>query len=206
MGIFNEQSFDHPFARGIQGAPGVGFNLTSSGDYDMINKKLRNVGAPSANTDAATKKYVDDNSSGSPTTSRLTVNSDIDMKDTYRIQNLKSPLDADEPATKQYADSHFLDRDGSHAMVGNLDMNSNRILNLPLPTGNNQPTTMAFTDLKYLHLDGTVPMGQNLNMNNKNINHLRPPTNPTDAATKKYVDDAIPDTSSFIKKKMEVYQ
>ena len=41
MGIFNEQSLDHPFARGIQGAPGVGFNLTSSGDYDMINKKLR---------------------------------------------------------------------------------------------------------------------------------------------------------------------
>ena len=38
MGIFNEQSFDHPFARGIQGAPGVGFNLTSSRDYDMINK------------------------------------------------------------------------------------------------------------------------------------------------------------------------
>ena len=43
-------------------------------------------------------------------------------------------------------------------------------------------------------------MGQNLNMNNKNINHLRPPTNNTDAATKKYVDDSIPDTSSFIKK------
>ena len=65
----------------------------------MINKKLRNVGAPESNTDAATKKYVDDNSSGSPTTSQLTVNSNIDMKDRYRIQNLKSPLDADEPAT-----------------------------------------------------------------------------------------------------------
>ena len=38
MGIFNEQSFDHPFAKGIQGASGVGFSLTSSGDYDMINK------------------------------------------------------------------------------------------------------------------------------------------------------------------------
>ena len=63
MGIFNEQSFDHPFARGIQGAPGVGFNLTSDGDNDMINKKLRNVGAPATNTDAATKKYVDDNNS-----------------------------------------------------------------------------------------------------------------------------------------------
>ena len=38
MGIFKEQSFDHPFARGIQGAPGVGFSLTADGNYDM-NKK-----------------------------------------------------------------------------------------------------------------------------------------------------------------------
>ena len=38
MGVFNEQSFDHPFARGIQGAPGVGFSLTEDGNYDM-NKK-----------------------------------------------------------------------------------------------------------------------------------------------------------------------
>ena len=185
MGIFNEQSFDHPFARGIQGAPGVGFSLTADGNYDMNKKRLTNVGAPNSNTDAATKKYVDDNSSGSPTTTRLTVDSNIDMKDRYRILNLKHPVDADEPATKQYSDSRFLDRNGSHAMVGNLDMNNKRIYNLPFPTGNNQPTTLGFTDLKYLHLDGTVPMRQNLNMNNKGINNLRPPTNDTDAATKK---------------------
>ena len=120
MGIFNEQSFDHPFARGIQGAPGVGFSLTANGNYDVIGKKLTNVGAPSANTDAATKKYVDDNSSGSPTTTRLAVDSDIDMKDRYRILNLKAPSDADEPATKQYADSHFFYRNGSHPMTGNV--------------------------------------------------------------------------------------
>ena len=113
MGIFNEQSFDHPFARGIQGAPGVGFSLTADGNYDMNKKKLTNVGAPSANTDAATKKYVDDNSSGSPTTTQLTVNSDIDMKDRYRILKLKSPLDANEPATKSYTDNNFLNLDGT---------------------------------------------------------------------------------------------
>ena len=274
MGIFNEQSSDHPFAKGIQGAPGVGFNLTSSGDYDMINKKLRNVGAPSANTDAATKKYVDDNSTGTPSTSRLTVDSNIDMKDRFRILNLKHPLDADEPATKQYSDSRFLDRNGSRTMIGNLSMNNNkiiklgaptsyddaatkkyvddnstgtssrltvdsnidmkdryritnlvapqdskdpatkyyvdntfldtdgsypmkgnlnmannRILNLPAPSGSNQPTPLAFTDLKYLHVAGTNKMTNNLNMDNKKIINLRPPTASTDAATKKYVDD-----------------
>ena len=200
MGIFNEQSFDHPFAKGIQGAPGVGFSLTANGNYDINKKRLTNVGSPSDNNDAATKKYVDDNSSGSVTTSQLTVDSDIDMKDTYRIKNLSTPLDGKDPATKIYVNNTFVDRDGSYPMKGNLDINNKRIYNLPFPTGNNQPATQGFTDLKYLHLDGTVPMGQNLNMNNKNINHLRPPTSDTDAATKKYVDESIPDTSSFIKK------
>ena len=48
----------------------------------MNKKRLTNIGASSSNTDAATKKYVDDNSSGSPATSRLTVDSNIDMKET----------------------------------------------------------------------------------------------------------------------------
>ena len=184
MGIFNEQSLDHPFAKGIQGAPGVGFNLTSSGNYDMVNKKLKNVGAPSDNTDAATKKYVDDNSSGSPSTSRLTVDSNIDMKDTYRIQNLITPLDSKDPATKYYVDNTFLDRDGSYPMKGNLNMDNNRIFNLPAPNGSNQPTPLVFTDLKYIHVNGTNKMTNNLNMDNKKIINLRPPTNPTDGATK----------------------
>ena len=100
MGIFNEHSSEQQFARGLQGAPGVGFNLTADGNYDMVNKKLTNVGAPASNTDAATKKYVDDNSSGGKTSS-LTVDSNIDMKDSFRILNLKAPSDADEPATKK---------------------------------------------------------------------------------------------------------
>ena len=33
----------------------------------MVNKKLRNAGAPASNTDAETKKYVDENSSGGKT-------------------------------------------------------------------------------------------------------------------------------------------
>ena len=200
MGVFNEQSLDHPFAKGIQGAPGVGFNLTSSGDYDMINKKLRNVGAPNANTDAATKKYVDDNSTGTPSTSRLTVDSNIDMKNTYRIQNLISPLDSKDPATKYYVDNTFLDRDGSYPMKGNLNMDNNRIFNLPAPNGSNQPTPLAFTDLKYLHVNGTNKMTNNLNMDNKGIIHLKPPTNDTDAATKKYVDDSTPNLSDYLEK------
>ena len=303
MGIFNEQSFDHPFSRGIQGAPGVGFSLTADGNYDMNNKKLTNVGAPIANTDAATKKYVDDNSSGgSYTSSQLTVDSNIDMKNTYRITNLISPQDSKDPTTKYYVDNTFLDKDGSYPMKGNLnmgnykivglvsptnptdaatkkyvddnsgidggggitkdidlkntyniinsktrtfnqlkanteslvsyeevrenfigineaepmktymDMGDNYIYNVKTPTANDQATNKLYVDTKasslatkqelagYLKKDGSALMTGNLNMNDKKIVYLKPPTNPTDAATKKYVDNSIPNTSVYLRR------
>ena len=147
MGVFNEHSVDHPFSRGIQGAPGVGFRLTDDGNYDITGKRLTNVGDPTSDKDAATKKYVDNNASGG-TTSSLTVDADIDMKDRYRILNLKSPLDADEPATKQYSDSKFLDRDGSRTMIGNLSMNNNKIISLKAPSNNNDAATKKYVDDK----------------------------------------------------------
>ena len=59
MGIFNEQSANqHPFAKGIQGTPGVGFNLTSDGDYDMVKKKLTNVADGTDPSDAVTKNNL----------------------------------------------------------------------------------------------------------------------------------------------------
>ena len=185
MGIFNDQE-NHESGRVLQGAPGVGFRLTSDGNYDIITRRLTNVGAPTANADAATKKYVDDNSSSS--SSELTIDSNIDMKDRYRILNLKSPLDADEPATKQYSDSTFLDRAGG-IMSGNIDMNNNRIYNLPNPTGARQPLPLATGDFKYLQVNGTNKMLNHLNLDNKKIVYLGTPTADTDAATKKYVDD-----------------
>ena len=131
----------------------------------------------------------------------MTVDSDIDMKGRYHVKNLKTPVDADDAATKQYADIRFFYIDGSHPMTGDLDMNNNEIKNLPASKGPKQPTPLAFTDLKYLHVAGTNKMTNNLNMDNKGIINLKPPTSDTDATTKKYVDDAIPDTSSLIKKK-----
>ena len=43
----------------IKGLRGVGFKLTSDGDYDISNKKLTNVASPQTNNDASTKSYVD---------------------------------------------------------------------------------------------------------------------------------------------------
>ena len=208
MGIFNEHSSNHyQFARGIQGAPGVGFNLTADGNYDMVGKKLTNVGEPTSDTDSATKKYVDTHSGGGKT-SLLTIDSNIDMKSQYSITKLKTPSDNDDAATKKYVDdskvddSVFLKLDGTRSTTGNLDMNNKRILNIPAPNGNNQPTPLAYSDLAYLKVDGSNSMTNNLNMNNKKIINLITPTNNSDASTKKYVDDSISnqDFSSFFKK------
>ena len=187
MGIFNEQSFDHPFAKGIQGAPGVGFSLTADGNYDMNNKKLTNVGAPSANTDAATKKYVDENSSGSATTSRLTVDSNIDMNDRYRITNLITPQDSKDPATKYYVDNTFLDRDGSYPMKGNLNMDNNKIVGLATPTSNTDAATKKYVDdskvdgRDFLKLDGTRKMTGVLDMGFHRLANIDDPIGPQDA-------------------------
>ena len=208
MGIFNEHSSNqYQFARGIQGAPGVGFNLTADGNYDMVGKKLTNVGAPTSDTDSATKKYVDTHSGGGKT-SLITVDSNIDMKNQYSIKKLKTPSDNDDAATKKYVDdskvdgSVFLKLDGTRKMTGNLDMNHNRILRIPAPTANNQPTPLAYTDLAYLKVDGSNKMTNDLNMDNKKIINLITPTNNADATPKKYVDDSISnqDFSSFLKK------
>ena len=197
MGIFNEQSFDHPFAKGFQGAPGIGFNLTSSGDYDMVGKKLRNVGKPNSNTDAATKKYVDDNC-GVGKTSLLTVDSNIGMKDRYRILNLQKPSDADEAATKSYSDDNFLKTDGSIRMKGELNMGANRITHIRDPTGEGDAATKKNTDnlvnttvADYVKRDGTAAMTGDFNTGGHKILNLRTPTTNSEPATKNYVDNFL---------------
>ena len=62
MGIFNQHSNNQPqqgFLRGLQGSPCVGFNLTKNGNYDMSNKKLKNVGEGEESSDAITKHILE---------------------------------------------------------------------------------------------------------------------------------------------------
>ena len=218
MGIFNEQSFDHPFAKGIQGAPGVGFSLTADGNYDMNKKKLTNVGAPSANTDAATKKYVDDNSSGSFDDSsllkkdgsrRMTGNLNMDSN---RIYNLSAPTGPKQPTPLAFTDLKYLHVTGTNSMSNNLNMNNKKINHLAPPIDLNDATNKKYVDdtlllnnvamSNYLKKDGSVAMTGNLNVGSKKIVGLATPTSDTDAAIKKYVDDnaGSPDLSDYLEK------
>ena len=45
--------------KGDKGDPGIGFNLTDDGNFDLNGKRLTDVAGPKDNSDAATKNYLD---------------------------------------------------------------------------------------------------------------------------------------------------
>ena len=173
MGIFNQHSDNQPhqsFLRGLRGSPGVGFSLTRDGNYDMNNKKLKNVGEGVESSDAVTKhqlevslntkldkaslnNYVKKNSPG--------VGGDLDMKG-HSIKNLKVTSlgsDASVPSKKYVdqklntkADKTSLTRyvkKNSPEVGADLDMKGFEVKNMILtPAGDLSATSKKYVDSK----------------------------------------------------------
>ena len=74
MGIFNDNSQNDHYGqfkvteRGPERPPGVGFELTKSGNYDIDGKRLTDVAEPVNGKDATTKAYVEKEIPHHPTT------------------------------------------------------------------------------------------------------------------------------------------
>ena len=231
MGIFNQHSDNQPqqqrFLRGVQGSPGVGFSLTRDGNYDMNNKKLKNVGEGVESSDAVTKHQLETAINSKINTlpslnnyvkkDSPEVAADLDMKG-FAIKNLKITPGGDASATsRKYVDGKlgtkadrndlngYLKLDGSKQMQGNFQMNNNRITNLPEPQLNDEAATKNYVTISMNHLpslfldrQGKSKMLRNLQMNDNRITGLtNPPNNDNEATNKKYVDDNI--TKSHIK-------
>ena len=175
MGIFNQHSNNQPqqqsFLRGLRGSPGVGFSLTSDGNYDMKNKKLKNVGEGVESSDAVTKHQleteINSKINSSPSLNNFVkkdspeVAADLDMKG-YGIKNLKvTPANDASATSRKYVDgklntkadksvlSQYIKRDGSVQMVGGLQMNGNRITGLTnVPYYNGEAANKRYVDNK----------------------------------------------------------
>ena len=173
MGIFNQHSNNQPqqqsFLRGLRGSPGVGFSLTSDGNYDMKNKKLKNVGEGIASSDAVTKHQLETeiNSKINPSLNNYVrkdspeVAADLDMKN-FSIKNMKiNPISDTIAVSAKYLDgklntkadksilSQYIKRDGSVQMVGGLKMNGNRITGLTqVPHYNGAAANKRYVDVK----------------------------------------------------------
>ena len=74
MGIYNDNIHNphtHGTTQGPVGPPGPGFKFTGDGNFNVEGKRLTNVGAPTGDDDATTKKYVHDGLSGKVSTTQV---------------------------------------------------------------------------------------------------------------------------------------
>ena len=126
---FFDKSITHfvVLSRCVEGKVNLGFSIdifnvahNNSGtfyfeDINMNNRKIKNLGDPTGDGDAANKKYVD------------TANSKQDIA----IADKASKTYVDGEIAKVHIDTTpLLPRDGSRSMFGNLDMDGNHILNV----------------------------------------------------------------------------
>ena len=191
MGIFKKQSYNHPFARGIQGAPGVGFSLTADGNYDMIGKKLTNVGDGTDPSDAVTRKQLDNAGVGD-------ITADINLKNSYKRTFNQLKADTESLVSHEEVKENFIGINEAEAMKTYLDMGDNYIYNVKTPIANDQASNKSYVDTTatntinaaalihatkaeladYLKKNGTTPMTGNLNMDGKRIFNLPSPNGP----------------------------
>ena len=107
MGIFNQQpNYNQSYSKGkpiwgVQGSPGIGFNLTSDGNYDTTNKKLTMVAKGTDTNDVVIKQQLDTklSLSGGLMTGNLDMNSN-------RIYNVAQPDGDNQPATKIWSEKN----------------------------------------------------------------------------------------------------
>ena len=164
MGIFNQHSINQPqqgFLRRLQGSPGVGFNLTKDGNYDMLNKKLKNVGEDVESGDAITKHQLEvslntrlDKTSLSNYVKKNSpeVGADLDMKG-FAIKNMKvtpgnhagatSKKNVDRKIGTKADKTSFASyvKKNSPEVAADLDMKGFAIKNMKVTPGNDASAT-----------------------------------------------------------------
>ena len=173
MGIFNQHSDNQPhqsFLRGLRGSPGVGFSLSKDGNYDMNNKKLKNVGEGVESSDAVTKHQLEVSLNTKLDKASLNnyvkknspeVGGDLDMKG-YSIKNLKvTSLGSDATVrSKQYVDQKLNTKADKTSLTryvkknspevgADLDMKGFEVKNMRLtPAGDLSATSKKYVDSK----------------------------------------------------------
>ena len=142
-------------------------------NLNLGNKKIVGLATPVPNSDAATKKYVDDNT-GSPDLSHylekagtVATTGDLNVGNN-KIVGLATPVSNTDAATKKYVDdntaapdlSDYLEKHGTVAMTGDVNVGYNKIKNLSNPTQDNEAVTKDYVD-KLVHHTAVQPSHYN---------------------------------------------
>ena len=200
---------------GKDGLPGVGFKLTSAGDFDLQKKRLTNVAEGTENSDSVTKHQVDTlkiqlkaDSLQVDGSSHMT--GDLDLRGQKLInpgeiemnRKLITNLDTDENndlsavnmiTLKKFhpnAPTHEVTKDIDLKELFNVVKSKQRNLN-ELKT--HYDSLVSFEEVKenFLSRQEEFPMETQLDMNHNSITNLKDPQFGGEAATKTYVDSSI---------------
>jgi hypothetical protein len=168
--------FDAASGKWVNGKPKINVDgsVAFSGNQSMGNNKLTNLAAPTANADAATKKYVDDGDAAT----LVSAKSYADSQDAVNLAAAKSYSDNGDAATlvsaKAYADA----QDAITLTSANLYADNGLALKL-----NKAGDTMTG--------NLTMSNGAVIDAGSEKIVNVKAPTEDTDAANKAYVDAAV---------------
>ena len=203
MGIFNQQpNYNQSYTtgkRGItgpQGPPGpkgdkgVGFNLTSDGNYDVVNKKLVNVAEGTNSNDAVNKRQVDNelNKKADLTKSSAQVfQSRVQVPDFVSVSHSVSDI-----VNLKHINNTFLSKIAGGIMDNviqfnpSVDNNKKQIHNLGSPQFNSSASNKKYVNdsvSNKLDKSGGLMTG-NIDMNNRRIYNLAQPNGDNQPATK----------------------
>ena len=186
----------------ISGGSGVDKNgFTLKGDIEMDGNEVKGLGAPTDDTSAVTKKWVDDeivkHASVTIQPAGFTMKGDIDMGNNM-ITNVTPGSDANNAATLDYVRSQsikHLPLDGTRAMSGNLNMGSNEIKALGNPTTSRSAVTLEYMTGALNKPVSGLDIAGDIDMKNHEIKNLSDPTTDESAVNKKWVTDHVSGSS-----------
>ena len=193
-GKLPEDTFSHEkIIEIVKGLPGVGFKLTDDGDYDIQNKKLRNVASPETNNDVTTKSYVDNKALLVDGSNKMLGALNMDNR---RIENVAPARHGFSDAVSSlHLNTFFFDlntNDGKIEAQNPIDMKNEKISNLAEGTDNSDAITKHQletglapkadkTELSnYLKKDGSIALTNNLDLGNNKIVNVKEATSGTD--------------------------
>lgn len=172
------------------------------GAPNMGGNKVVNLGTPTANTDAATKQYVDSAvASGGgayvPLNGSVALTGNLNAGN-FRLTNVAAPTVASDAANRTYVDgvgALMVRRDGSTAMTAALNFGGFKGLSLATPTAATDAANKSYVDSAVstgqsgvVMRNGSQAMTGALSFGGFRLTNLGDPTASTDAVNRAYVD------------------
>ena len=198
----------------VKGLPGVGFKLTDAGDYDMQNKKLRNVASPETNNDVTTKSYVDNKALLVDGSNKMLGALNMDNR---RIENVAPARHGFSDAVSSlHLHTFFFDlntNDGKIEAQNPIDMKNQKILGVKDPILHSDASNKCYVDsslnfkadktelANYLKKDGSISVTSDFDFGNNKISNLAEGTSNSDAVTKHQLQTGLstkPNTNQVV--------